>query len=201
VNAVNLDCSTLPCPSRKRRTLHWVVASVLVLATAVVRHDASAQAVAATDEVEAAYLHKFIGYVEWPPAVFATPGAPIVVGVVGSDKVYAHLSAIAAGRPVRGRDIEVRRLLRPEQGASAHMIFVGSEAWQDLPKWASIARQRPLLIATDAPHGIERGAALGFVQAGQRVRFEASLLAAEQSGIKLSSRLLVVAERVIGASP
>ena len=42
---------------------------------------------------------------------------------------------------------------------------------------------------------------LDFVMADQRIRFEASLAAAERSGVKLSARLLAVAEDAFGVGP
>jgi hypothetical protein len=54
---------------------------------------------------------------------------------------------------------------------------------------------------TDMAQGLERGAALVFVETESRLRFEASLPAAEQAGLRLSSRLLSVAERVVKAGP
>lgn len=188
------------CPAQAAgRSIGAFASALLAVLAAVVSVDVCAQEVAAPEEVEAAYVHKFVGYVEWPPRVFSSPGAPIVIGVVGSDRIYQLLSAIAAGRPVQGRQVEVRRLEQPER--NVHLVFVGRDAWKDLATWTAASREQSMVVATDAPQGIERGATLGFVRSGQRVRFEASLAAAEQSGIKLSARLLGVAERVIGASP
>ena len=56
---------------------------------------------------------------------------------------------------------------------------------------------RPILAVTDAPTGLADGGALNFVPVQGRVRFEASLPAAERAGLRLSSRLLAVAERVV----
>jgi hypothetical protein len=58
-----------------------------------------------------------------------------------------------------------------------------------------------MVVTTDAPRGIDRGATLAFVHAWERVRFEVSLPAAAKSGVKVSARLLAVAERVVEASP
>jgi hypothetical protein len=174
----------------------WLVSVCLLFAV-----DASAQSAASAEDVEAAYIHKFSGYVEWPPKTFDSPSAPIVVGVAGSQRMVDLLSAVVAGRPVQGRAVEVRRLARPEQSADVQLVFVGQDAWKDLDQWAAAAKDRGVVVITDAPRGIERGATLGFVQSAQKVRFEASLPAAERSGVKLSARLLAVAERVVGPAP
>jgi hypothetical protein len=173
----------------------------LVAVLALSSVDALAQRVASAEEVQAAYLHKFLGFVDWPPPAFASPTAPVVVGVAGSNRMFELLSGLAAGRPTQGRPVEIRRVSKPEESAGVHLVFVGRETWKDLPGWAARSREHPMVVTTDAPQGLDQGAALAFVQGGERVRFEASLAAAERSKVKLSARLLAVAERVVGAGP
>ena len=68
-----------------------------------------------------------------------------------------------------------------------------------LTPWLQRERDRPLLIVADGAQGLEAGALLAFVLVENRLRFEASLRAAERSGLKVSSRLLALAQRVTGA--
>jgi hypothetical protein len=173
--------------------VHVLVASMSLLSATNV----SAQTEVTPEEIQAAYLHKFAGFIDWPPKSFTSHSSPIVIGVVGSDRMYELLLGVVPGRPMQGRKVEVRRLTTPEQSSGVHMVFVGKEAWDGLPAWSAASRKDAVVVTTDAPQGVERGAALGFIQAGQRVRFEASIAAAEQSGVKFSSRLLAVAERVV----
>ena len=74
---------------------------LLVLAAIAQRANAQADAPTA-DQVKAAYLQKFTGYVDWPPKAFADPAAPFVIGVVGADSVFAELSRLVAGRTAQG---------------------------------------------------------------------------------------------------
>jgi uncharacterized protein DUF4154 len=174
---------------------------LLALCASMTGGSAGAQDVASPEEVEAVYLLKFAGYVEWPANAFPSANAPIVVGIVGSDRVYDLLAKLAPGRPVKGRPVEVRRLSNLAQAGQVHLVFVGPRAWDELGDWIAASRRSFFLLVTDAPKAIDRGATLAFVQSAQRIRFEASLIAAEQSRVKLSSRLLPIAERVVGASP
>lgn len=173
--------------------VHVLVASMSLLSAP----NAIAQTEATPEEVQAAYIHKFAGFIDWPPKSFTSHSSPIVIGVVGSDLMYELLLGVVPGRPMQGRRVEVRRLTTPEQSSGVHMVFVGRAAWNGLAEWSAASKKDAVVVTTDAPHGVDRGAALGFVRAGQRVRFEASTAAAEQSGVKLSARLLAVAERVV----
>jgi hypothetical protein len=154
------------------------------------------------DEVKAAYLHKFVGFVDWPAAAFPTPSTPFVVAVAGAEGVADALARVVAGRPVLGRPMVVRRVARTSDvSRDVHVLFVGVDAWHELATWVAAVQQRPVLLVTDAPHGLESGAALAFVQVDERVRFEAAPGAADQNGLRLNARLLAVAERVIGGAP
>jgi len=178
-----------------------LVQAVSVLALLFAHATASAQQGSSIEEVEAAYLHRFAGYIEWPPQAFPSAQAPFVVGVAGSEKVYAELARLSSGRPVQGRPVQVRRLLRPQEVAAVHLAFIGPEAWSVVPAWLNAAEGLPVAVVTDAPRGSDLGALLTFVNVDNRLRFEASMPAAERAGLQLSSRLLAVAKRVVGGPP
>lgn len=149
------------------------------------------------DETKAGHLHRFCGFVEWPQASFSSPEAPIVVGIVGAPALHKDLAQIVAGRLVQNRAIQVVELAEPRQGSTVHMLMIGRGAWKRAGDWIAAVKGLPVLVITDMPQGLERGAALSFVESDGRLRFEASVPAAEAAGLKLSARLLPLAERVV----
>ena len=158
-----------------------------------------AQAVSGdADEVKAAYLYKFIGYIDWPDNAFVGNETPIVIGVVGADPIYAELVRVVAGRSSHGRPLAARRLAPGDAVDGVHGLYVGEPGLMRTP-WLQGARDRPVLIVTDMPQGLEVGSALNFVAVQDRLRFEASLRAVERAGLKASSRLLALAQRVVAA--
>jgi hypothetical protein len=54
-----------------------------------------------------------------------------------------------------------------------------------------------VLIVMEGAASLDAGAMLSLVPVDGRIRFEASPLSAERSGIKLGARLLALAERVV----
>jgi hypothetical protein len=151
------------------------------------------------DDDAATFLQRFIGYIEWPAQAFEQPGSAIVVGIAGSENTLTLLTQAVTGKLSQGRPVQVQRLEKPDERlAQVHLAFVGQEAWRYLPQWVKACRQHEVVLATDAPNGVAQGAVLGLVTTGQRTRFEASPPAAAQVGVKLSARLLEVAERVWG---
>lgn len=144
--------------------------------------------------VKAAYLIKFLDFIEWPPGALGPPGAPQVIGVLGADAVLAELAPVLAGRHINGRPLVARRVVAGDSLDGLHVLHLGRSLRPALllPALAG----RPLLLVTDVPEGLPDLAMLNFVVVQRRVRFEAAPHAAERVGLRLSARLLGVAERV-----
>jgi hypothetical protein len=151
--------------------------------------------------VKAAFIFKFAGFVEWPETAFPQPFTAVTIAVIGDDELAAELSAITAGRAVEGRPLTIRKTRSLEAVADAHMVFVGRAEIARLPQLAKLARARPVLILTDAPNALAQGSMINFMLVERRVKFEIHLEEAERHGLKLSSRLLAVAQSVRRGSP
>jgi hypothetical protein len=144
--------------------------------------------------VKAAFLYKFLGYADFPAGSFADATTPVSIGVVGADDMAAELTRIAAGRLVAGRMITVRALREQDLAQPLHVLFV---AGQDDARAARLLRAaNAQLTVTECEGGLRSGSVINFTIVDDRVRFDVSLGAAEKNNVKLSSRLLTVANRV-----
>jgi hypothetical protein len=179
-----------------RAAARRLVVALCLAAGAAALPAAAQNAAASADEVKAAYLYRFIGYVDWPPRVFSSAQSPIVIGVVGADAVLAGLDELVKGRTAEGRPVLVRELLPGAPLDGIHLLFISKDIIAPR-SWMQQARENAVLVVTESPQGLAGGGVLNFILAEHRVRFEASVAAAEQSGLKLSSRLLAVASRVV----
>jgi hypothetical protein len=90
--------------------------------------------------------------------------------------------------------------MQVQESADADILFLGAAVGEALKRTVAAATRHPnrMLVVTDAPDGLDAGAAINFVIKENRVRFEVSPAAAAAEGLKLSSRLLAVADRVAG---
>jgi YfiR/HmsC-like len=171
---------------------------LLCTAAGLLAATASAAAQEALEaSVKAAYVYKFLAYVDWPPGSFPSAEAPQVIGVMRADAVQADLDRLVAGRRVNGRPLVTRKIVPGDSLEGVHVLYVGRAA--RVASAVPMVGNRPILVITDVPTGLAEGGALNFVLVDGRVRFEASPRAADRLGLRLSSRLLAVAERV--ASP
>jgi len=118
--------------------------------------------------------------------------------VIGSESMAAELAQAVGGRTVNDRTVTVRRLKAGESLAGIHVLFVGRAESARLDQLAQSAQPRSILTVSESDGALERGSVINFVLTGGRVRFEIALDSAEKSGLKLSSRLLAVAQQVTG---
>lgn len=191
-------------PDRPRRRLAGRVLALPLLlaglgAPVQVALAQAASAPALERRVKAAFLYKFLGYAEFPPQSFADATAPLVIGVIGADEMAAELGRTVAERNVAGRPIAVRALREQDLAQPVHLLFV---AGSDEARVARLLRGAgALLTVTEVDDGLALGSAINFTIVDERVRFDVAVDAAEKKNVKLSSRLLTVANRVMkGAS-
>jgi hypothetical protein len=149
--------------------------------------------------VKAAFLYKFASYVEWPPQVFARPDSPLVIGVAGSDTLADELAQMVAGRTVERHPVVVRKLHRGDPVDGVHILFIGRSNGSRLSDVLASARSMPVLTVTESEDAFALGSVINFVVVDDKVRFDVALREAEQAKLKVSSRLLAVARKVLGA--
>ena len=179
-----------------RRRFYWLAAAALCALSSAIHAQQAAEAT-----VKAAFLYKFAGYVEWPDSALALApaDAPFTIGIVGADDVAAELERLVPGRTVLNRRVAVRRMKESDHVKGVHLLFLGSA---DASPRAMLraAQQQGTLTVTETERGLEMGSTINFVHADDRVGFEVSLETADKSGLRISSRMLAVARRVVPRS-
>lgn len=151
--------------------------------------------------VKAAFVYKFGDYVEWPPAAFANPDSPLVIGVVGAGALADELARISAGRTIGGRPVAVRKLRYGEPLSGLHVIFLGRSTSKQLAAALEASNGRAVLTITESEDGFRLGSMINFVVVADKVRFDVALARAEASQLKVSSRLLEVARNIVAPAP
>lgn len=151
--------------------------------------------------VKAAFLSKFVGYVDFPASETAGPNGPLTIGVLGADDVGADLTRILAGRTINGHPVTVRTLRAHDAIDDVNVLFIGGEESDHAERILRAASSAGILTVTEFDGGLRQGSVINFRLVDDRVRFEVSLPAAEKANLKLSSRLLSVAYLVQKGKP
>jgi hypothetical protein len=173
-----------------------IVSPIIFFCTLLFGYDASPQTANVSESgVKAAFLYGFLSYVEWPPDRFSSQAEPIVIGVLENETVAAALREIAAQSTVDERELLVRSMRRNDPLEGLHVLFIGRDANTRLEHLVAAAQERSIMTVTEtqSAHPL---AVIDFVLIDGEVRFSASVPAADRTGIKLSSRLLAIAETV-----
>lgn len=183
--------------SARRRALLALCAGAGAVAGAWRRSWAHPLGAARASAVKAAFLYKFGSFVEWPPGTFRSGSSPLVIGVYGDDAVAAELEQITQDRAVEGHPVTVRRVHDSDDLRGLHMLFAGGPRESRIREMLAAVRG-PVLTVADRRTGSPAQAVLFFTEDDARVRFAASLTAAAARGLKLSAKLLAVAQDVEG---
>jgi hypothetical protein len=171
-----------------------MIAGRLVLATLCAMHISSGGKTPGEYEVKAAFLHTFAQFTEWPPEAFASPSAPLIIGIVGEDPFGRTLDDTMREEPIHGRPTVIRRIERDENLRSCHMIFVSSSERRQLPQILAEIKGANVLTVSEIDRFAYFGGIITLRMEGPRVRFEINLKAAEQARLKISSKLLKLAK-------
>jgi hypothetical protein len=145
-------------------------------------------------EVKAVFLHTFAQFTEWPAEAFATPSAPLIIGIVGEDPFGRILDDALKEEPIHGRTTVVRRMERGERLRSCHVVFVSSSERRQLPQILADIKGANVLTVSEIDRFGYFGGIITLSMEGPRVRFEINLKAAEEARLKISSKLLKLAK-------
>jgi len=151
-------------------------------------------------EIKAAYLFTFGRFVEWPPRP-AGDESPFTICVLGVDPFGPALDATIADGTLRGKKAVGKRIAEASEAAACHIVFISASEERRLDAIIRELGHAQVLTVSDMPGFVDRGGMIQFVSAGNRIRFEISLLPARDAGLTMSSELLKVASAVRNNRP
>ena len=178
------------------------LALTIAVCVATVAAPASGQELQAAEyRVKAAFVYKFGDFVDWPSEAFNNARSPFVIGVVNADPIADELARITVGRTVGGRPVAVRKLRHGEPLSGLQVIFIGRGSREQLATTLVASRGQPALTVSESDAGLKSGSMINFVVVSDKVRFDVALAPAEAAHLKISSRLLAVARKVVAGQP
>jgi hypothetical protein len=147
--------------------------------------------------VKAAYLLNFTRYVEWPDQAFTSPSAPIELCVIAPDPFGGALEAAVAGRITRGRPLIVQVKRAAAEARYCPVAFVPRSVWRADPGVLERLRGHGILTVGEGADFAKAGGIIAFIETGGSVRFVVNLSARDRAGLRISSRMLALAEDLL----
>jgi hypothetical protein len=147
-------------------------------------------------KVKAAFLYNFPKFVEWPPHAFKGPADPIVIGVLGRNPFRDALTDALAGKTINGRPFQVREIAEASQAAGCQMLFVASSERRRIADLLKENNITGVLTIGETANFVEEGGVVNFLIEGGNVRLQINLEAARRQQLRISAKLLSLAEIV-----
>lgn len=149
------------------------------------------------NQLKAAYLYNFARYVEWPKTAHASSDSALEIGVVGNTAISDLLEKTVKGKTIGDRNLRVVRFDSALDAKSSHILFVaGDRSEKELKAAIEGLAGTHVFVVADADGFAKDGGIANFIISDSRVKFAINKNAANRAGLKVSSKLLRLAELV-----
>jgi hypothetical protein len=145
-------------------------------------------------QVKAAFLFNFAKFVEWPPDAFSSPDQPIGICVLGQNPFGSVLEDTVRGKVVGRRTFVVLQIPDGQHVSECHIVFICASAGKRSVSLLEELRNKGVLTVSETDGVQAMGGVIGLNLKDGRVRIEIDLAAAERAKLRISSKLLSLAE-------
>jgi hypothetical protein len=146
--------------------------------------------------VKAVFLYNFAQFVEWAPDAFADADEPISLCVAGKNPFGSALQEAVRGRLVGTRTFVVRGVSEPKQAVRCHILFVPASEQERAGALFAELKGQSVLTVGETDRFISAGGVIRFRLKDARVRFDIDVSAALSARLRISSRLLSLADNI-----
>jgi hypothetical protein len=154
-----------------------------------------------TDEeyrIKAAFIFHFAQLVDWPQETQTGEANSLFLCTIGEDPFQGALESTVAGKAVGNKIIRIRHLGSAEDMQACQILFFGRVQSKRIPTLLATLHNAPVLTVGESAGFLGAGGMICFVLDQNNVRFGINLDAAEAAKLKIGSRLLLLAQTVIG---
>jgi hypothetical protein len=144
--------------------------------------------------VQASYIYNIAKLVDWKDA--ALKDGNFKIGVIGSTNLYQELIKKYAAKSIGKQPIEVLKLPRSADVETCHILFVGQADLELMPALYKRFKGLPTLLVTEYQGALEDGSVVNFVRVKNTLKYEISLVNAEQHKLEVGTTLINLAHNV-----
>ena len=147
-------------------------------------------------QIKAAVVLKFGRFVEWPAGTFADSSSPMTIAVHGRDAIGQLLEEMIPDLTGNIRPVQVVRVERLEDLPTCHILFISASENRRLAGILATLGDRSVLTVGDMEWFARGGGMIRLRFDDERMRMRVNLKAARDADLRISSRLLHLAEIV-----
>jgi|SRR5579872_616659 len=150
-------------------------------------------------QVKAAYLFNFLKFVEWPEDGGSDPHGKWVIGFIGESPIDGELAHLAEGKNVLGHELLVKKFQAADNLRACNILFITDSEKRRVPAILVALRGSSVLTVADMDNFVGSGGMVQFVVEDARVRVAIDVGATGRAHLKVSSKLLALAQIVSGS--
>jgi hypothetical protein len=189
-------------PPANTRALRCAASLTILLCVvfACSRERSGAQSADEEYRVKAAFIFHFAQLVDWPPETSTDAANSLFLCTIGQDPFQGALESTVAGKAVGERTLRIRHLKQDDDPQACQVLFLGKAQSKRIPMVLATLHNAPILTVGESPGFLGAGGMICFVLEDNNVRFGVNLYAAASAKLKIGSRLLILAQTVVGES-
>jgi len=146
-------------------------------------------------QIKAAYIYNFAKFIQWPSTVLPSDDSPLVIGILGDNPFHSDLERVVSGKKVDEHPLVIKEVRSSAEATNCHTLFISTSAKARVPQILKDLKGSSVLTVSDIDGFSEAGGMIGFVREGTKIRFRINNTAASGAGLKISSKLLMLASR------
>ena len=145
--------------------------------------------------IKAAILFNLAKFATWPDSAFNNADTPLRLCILGRDPFGPALESLQ-GKQIGLRNLVTTTIAEVKYAAACHVLFVSASEKDRLALILDALSELPVLTIADIAEFAVAGGIVGLSEADDRSVLEVNIGAANQAGLKLSSKLLRLVETV-----
>jgi hypothetical protein len=138
-------------------------------------------------QVKAAFVFNFARFVTWPAGTFASPEAPLEIGLLGRDAFTTSIQKTLDGKTVEGRPLLVKQLNNADTPVQILVVSAGEKRVSSVLKTLA---GKPTLTVGESRSFLKQGGMIRLGLEDDKVRFSINQPAVDASGLVVSSQML-----------
>lgn len=153
----------------------------------------TAQETPSENKVKAVFLYNFTRFIDWPKEAFSS-NATFKIGILGKDPFGNFLEETMRGENVSGNLIVIERFNNLKDVKNCHILFINLKDEERIKEAIAATKDKNILTISENKDFVKWGGMIRIYSEDNRIRMQINDTAARKSDIKISAKLLNIAE-------
>lgn len=145
-------------------------------------------------QVKAVFLFNFSHFITWPNNAFENQYSTFTIGIIGDDPFGPYIEAAVEGERIGTHVIRVERYASVSEIKNCHILYIATKDPEEIKNILNSVSGRNILTVGDTPNFARWGGMIRFYTEQNKIRLQINNTIARAEGLKISSKLLRVAE-------